>query len=60
MKRILFFDRMSLLKKCRCTKTRSKETYMFDFIINLFAEIADFFITFWADNVIDKFAKRNK
>lgn len=31
---------------------------MFDFIINLFAEIADFFITFWADNVIDKFAKK--
>ena len=33
-----------------------EETYMFDFIINLFAEIADFFFTFWADNVIDKFA----
>ena len=33
---------------------------MFDFIIDLFAEIADFFITFWADNVIDKFTKRNK
>ena len=26
-----------------------EETYMFDFIINLFAEIADFFFTFWAD-----------
>ena len=37
-----------------------EETYMFDFIINLFAEIADFFFTFWADNVIDKFAKRKK
>lgn len=36
-----------------------KETYMVDFIVNLFAEIADFFITFWVDNVIDKFAKRN-
>ena len=33
---------------------------MVDFIVNLFAEIADFFITFWVDNVIDKFAKRNK
>ena len=33
---------------------------MFDFIINLFAEIADFFFPFWADNVIDKFAKRKK
>lgn len=37
-----------------------EETYMADFIVNLFAEIADFFITFWVDNVIDKFAKRNK
>ena len=33
---------------------------MVDFIVELFAEIADFFITFWGDNVIDKFAKRNK
>ncbi len=33
---------------------------MVDFIVNLFAEIADFFITFWVDNAIDKFAKRNK
>ena len=42
------------------TNRKLEETYMFDFIINLFAEIADFFITFWADNVIDKFAKRKK
>ena len=33
---------------------------MVDFIVNLFGEIADFCITFWVDNVIDKFAKRNK
>ncbi len=33
---------------------------MVDFIVNLFAEIADFSITFWVDNIIDKFAKRNK
>ena len=33
---------------------------MIDFIVDLFAEIADFLITFWADNVIDKFAKRKK
>lgn len=33
---------------------------MGDFIVNLFAEIVDFFITFWVDNVIDKFTKRNK
>ena len=31
-----------------------------NFIVDLFAEIADIFITFWVDNVIDKFAKRNK
>ena len=37
-----------------------EETYMVDFIVELFAEIADFFITFWGDNVIDKFAKRKK
>lgn len=33
---------------------------MVDFIVNLFAEIVDFFITFCVDNVIDKFSKRNK
>ena len=33
---------------------------MFDFILDIASEIADFFITFWADNVIDKLAKRNK
>lgn len=33
---------------------------MVDFIVNLFAEIADFIITFWVDNVVDKFTKRNK
>lgn len=33
---------------------------MVDFIFNLFAEIVDSFITFWIDNVVDKFAKRNK
>lgn len=32
---------------------------MADFIVNLFAEIADFFISFWVDHVIDKFVKRN-
>ncbi len=35
-------------------------TYMVDFIVNVFAEIADFFINFWIDNVIDKSSKRNK
>ena len=31
---------------------------MVDFIIDTFAEIADFFINFWVDKVIDKFAKK--
>ncbi len=31
---------------------------MADFILNVFAEIADFFINFWADKIIDKFAKK--
>ena len=31
---------------------------MVDFIVNLFAEIADFFITFLADNIINKFVKK--
>lgn len=30
---------------------------MVDFILNLFAEIADFFIDFWVDKVISHFAK---
>ena len=30
---------------------------MVDFIVNLLAEIADFFIAFGADNVIDRFTK---
>ncbi len=33
---------------------------MTDLIVDIFAEIADFFLTFWVDNVIDKIAKRNK
>lgn len=30
---------------------------MVDFILNLFAEIADFFIDFWVDKVISHFVK---
>ena len=37
-----------------------EEIYMIDFIVNLLAESADFFINFGIDNVIDKFVKRNK
>lgn len=34
---------------------------MIDFIVSIFAEIAGFFIGFWVDNVINKFAsKKNK
>ena len=31
---------------------------MADFIVNMFAEVADFFFNFWVDNVIDKCAKK--
>ncbi len=31
---------------------------MIDFMLNVFAEIADFFINFRVDKVIDKFAKK--
>lgn len=31
---------------------------MLDFIVNLFAEIADFFISFKADSAVDRFAQR--
>lgn len=30
---------------------------MVDFVVNLFAEIADSFLNFWVDHVIDKFVK---
>lgn len=48
----------------RCMANK-KETDMFDFIVNGIAEIADFFITFWVDNVVWRFAdakarKRNQ
>ena len=33
-------------------------TYMVDFILNVFAEVADFCIDFWVDKVINKFAKK--
>ncbi len=29
-----------------------------DFIVNLFAEIADFFINFWVDNVIESVCQK--
>jgi len=59
------FTNRSLKPKIGCAIIRVtdwdlEETYMADIIVNLFAEIADFFISFWIDNVIDKFAKRNK
>lgn len=33
---------------------------MIDFIVNTFAEIAEFFINFGVDKAIDKFTKNNK
>lgn len=33
---------------------------MVDFIVNVFAEVVDFFINFGVDNVIDKYVKGNK
>ena len=33
---------------------------MIDFMLNVFAEIADFFINFRVDKVIDKFAKKKQ
>ena len=37
-----------------------EETYMIDFIVNVFAEIADFLISFCVDKIIDRFAKRKR
>lgn len=31
---------------------------MVGFILDVFAEIADFFLNFWADKIINKFAKK--
>lgn len=33
---------------------------MIDLVVDTFAEIADFFINLWVDEVLDKFTKRNK
>ena len=33
---------------------------MVDFIVNVFAEIADFFIDLWLDKIINKFASKKK
>lgn len=40
------------------TNLNLEETYMVDFILNVLAEIADFFINFGVDKIIDKFAKK--
>ena len=31
---------------------------MVDFVVNAFADVVDFFFTFWADEVINRFAKK--
>lgn len=33
---------------------------MVDFLIDLCAEVADFFVTFWVDHVVDKCSKRKR
>ena len=33
---------------------------MIDFILNVFAEITDFFINFWVDKMIDKLQKKKQ
>lgn len=33
---------------------------MIDFIVNVFAEIADFFIDLWSEKIINKFASKKK
>ena len=35
-----------------------KEVSMADFILNMFAEIADFFISLWSDKIITKFTPK--
>ena len=36
------------------------EVNMCDFVIEVFAEIADFFIDLWSDKLINKFASKKK
>jgi len=31
---------------------------MVDFMVNIFAQIADFFLDFWGDKIVNKFAKK--
>lgn len=33
---------------------------MVDFIVDVFAEIADFFISLWSDKIIDRFAAKKR
>ena len=33
---------------------------MVDFVLDVFAEIVDFFINFWSDKMIDKFTSKKK
>ena len=42
------------------TFLKRKATDMIDFIVSIFAEIVGFFIGFWVDHVINKFAARKK
>ena len=37
-----------------------EDTYMIDFIVHTVAEVVGFFINFYKDNVIHKFAKKRE
>ena len=50
------FKNPNLLKKRLNAKV--KEAYMGDFILNMFADIADIFINLWIDKIINKFTSK--
>lgn len=53
---IIMFKNPNLLKKRLNAKV--KEAYMGDFILNMFADIADIFINLWIDKIINKFTSK--
>lgn len=42
------------------TNGNLEERYKIDFTVDIFAEIVDFFINFYTDKIIDKFAKKKQ
>lgn len=49
---------MAFIAYMGTAETDAVGTYMIDFIVNTLAEIADFFISFGVDKIIDKFTKK--